>query len=163
MTPIGRRFCWRNRHAPFGIRKCLGKSAKSGRAFLNSIQLIVQARRLIFPPWSFQFTRVPIKKPVRIIYTRWSIKVEQLESSQLLRCGRTCDGVLQERRLQLSFNGATRQGTTYAPHSHPEDQSHWILAGQLELRVGNESLHIACRRPRLSSCQHSARRICTGQ
>ena len=29
-------------------------------------------------------------------------------------------------------------GTKYGPHAHPEDQSHWILAGQLELRVGNE-------------------------
>ena len=37
------------------------------------------------------------------------------------------------------FQWSDAPGTTYAPHSHPEDQSHWILAGQLELRVGNET------------------------
>ena len=30
-------------------------------------------------------------------------------------------------------------GTKYGPHSHPEDQSHWILSGELELRVGHET------------------------
>ena len=30
-------------------------------------------------------------------------------------------------------------GTKYGPHSHPEDQSHWILSGVLELRVGHET------------------------
>lgn len=29
-------------------------------------------------------------------------------------------------------------GTKYGPHSHNEDQSHWILSGELELRVGYE-------------------------
>jgi len=37
------------------------------------------------------------------------------------------------------FQWSDAPGTTYAAHSHPEDQSHWILAGQLELRAGNES------------------------
>jgi quercetin dioxygenase-like cupin family protein len=30
-------------------------------------------------------------------------------------------------------------GTKYGPHSHGEDQSHWILSGVLELRVGYET------------------------
>jgi quercetin dioxygenase-like cupin family protein len=29
-------------------------------------------------------------------------------------------------------------GTVYGPHTHPEDQSHWIISGALELRVGWE-------------------------
>jgi len=29
-------------------------------------------------------------------------------------------------------------GTKYGPHAHDEDQSHWILSGELELRVGYE-------------------------
>jgi len=37
------------------------------------------------------------------------------------------------------FQWSDAPGTTYAPHSHSEDQSHWILTGQLELRVGNET------------------------
>lgn len=30
-------------------------------------------------------------------------------------------------------------GTKYGPHAHAEDQSHWILSGKLELRVGYET------------------------
>lgn len=30
-------------------------------------------------------------------------------------------------------------GTKYGPHAHPEDQSHLILSGELELRVGYET------------------------
>jgi len=37
------------------------------------------------------------------------------------------------------FQWSDAPGTTYGPHSHPEDQSHWILAGQLELSVENET------------------------
>jgi quercetin dioxygenase-like cupin family protein len=47
------------------------------------------------------------------------------------------------RRLQSEgysvFQWTDAPGTTYAPHSHPEDQSHWILAGQLELSLDNET------------------------
>jgi len=47
------------------------------------------------------------------------------------------------RRLQSDgysvFQWSDAPGTSYAPHSHPEDQSHWIIAGQLELRVENET------------------------
>jgi quercetin dioxygenase-like cupin family protein len=29
-------------------------------------------------------------------------------------------------------------GTVYPPHSHSEDQSHWIISGELELTVGEQ-------------------------
>src|SRR5215813_7006924 len=66
------------------------------------------------------------------------------------------------RRLQSEgycvFQWSDAPGTSYAPHSHPEDQSHWILAGHLELRVGNESytLHAGDRDYLAANTTHSA-------
>ena len=37
------------------------------------------------------------------------------------------------------FQWSDAPGTKYGPHAHPEDQSHWILSGALELRVGHET------------------------
>ena len=37
------------------------------------------------------------------------------------------------------FQWSDAPGTTYGPHSHPEDQSHWILSGKLELTVEDET------------------------
>lgn len=37
------------------------------------------------------------------------------------------------------FQWSDAPGTKYGPHAHAEDQSHWILNGELELRVGHES------------------------
>lgn len=37
------------------------------------------------------------------------------------------------------FEWTDAPGTKYGPHAHAEDQSHWILSGQLELRVGHET------------------------
>ena len=37
------------------------------------------------------------------------------------------------------FQWTDAAGTKYGPHAHPEDQSHWILSGELELRVGHET------------------------
>src|ERR1041385_7947649 len=37
------------------------------------------------------------------------------------------------------FQWSDAPGTEYGPHAHPEDQSHWILSGELELRVGHET------------------------
>jgi quercetin dioxygenase-like cupin family protein len=55
----------------------------------------------------------------------------------------TPDAADLRQRLQSEgysvFQWSDAPGTTYAAHSHPEDQSHWILAGQLELHVGNET------------------------
>jgi mannose-6-phosphate isomerase-like protein (cupin superfamily) len=36
------------------------------------------------------------------------------------------------------FQWSDAPGTKYGPHAHGEDQSHWILSGELELRVGHE-------------------------
>ena len=30
-------------------------------------------------------------------------------------------------------------GTKYGPHAHAEDQSHWIVSGELALRIGHET------------------------
>lgn len=37
------------------------------------------------------------------------------------------------------FQWRDAPGTKYGPHTHPEDQSHWILSGELALRVGHET------------------------
>jgi quercetin dioxygenase-like cupin family protein len=37
------------------------------------------------------------------------------------------------------FQWTDAAGTRYGPHAHPEDQSHWIISGTLELRVGHEN------------------------
>lgn len=48
-----------------------------------------------------------------------------------------------KRRLQGEgfsvFQWSDAPGTKYGPHAHGEDQSHWIVAGELELRVGHET------------------------
>jgi len=36
------------------------------------------------------------------------------------------------------FQWSDAPGTKYGPHAHAEDQSHWIMSGELELRVGYE-------------------------
>ena len=48
-----------------------------------------------------------------------------------------------KRRLQSEgyrvFHWSDAAGTEYGPHAHAEDQSHWILSGELELSVGHET------------------------
>jgi quercetin dioxygenase-like cupin family protein len=36
------------------------------------------------------------------------------------------------------FEWTDAPGTSYGPHSHAEDQSHWVVSGALTLRVGWE-------------------------
>jgi mannose-6-phosphate isomerase-like protein (cupin superfamily) len=47
-----------------------------------------------------------------------------------------------KQRLQSEgysvFQCSDAPGTKYGPHAHGEDQSHWIVSGELELRVGHE-------------------------
>ena len=43
-----------------------------------------------------------------------------------------------EREGYEVFEWSDRPGTVYPPHSHPEDQSHWVLSGALTLVVGGE-------------------------
>jgi len=53
------------------------------------------------------------------------------------------DGQELKARLQAEgysvFQWTDAPGTKYGPHAHAEDQSHWILSGELELRVGHET------------------------
>lgn len=37
------------------------------------------------------------------------------------------------------FQWTDAPGTKYGPHAHGEDQTHWIVSGALELRVGAET------------------------
>jgi len=37
------------------------------------------------------------------------------------------------------FEWTDAPGTVYGPRSHAEDQSHWIISGELTLTVGSES------------------------
>ncbi len=48
-----------------------------------------------------------------------------------------------EREGYTVFEWSDRPGTTYAPHSHPEDQSHWIISGALTLVVEGEEYTLA--------------------
>ena len=56
------------------------------------------------------------------------------------------------------FQWSDAPGTKYGPHAHAEDQSHWILSGKLELRVGHETytLHAGDRDFLPANTIHSA-------
>jgi quercetin dioxygenase-like cupin family protein len=41
-----------------------------------------------------------------------------------------------------AFQWSDAAGTRYGPHAHDEDQSHWILSGELELTVGHETYRL---------------------
>lgn len=53
------------------------------------------------------------------------------------------DAARLRQRLQSEgysvFQWTDAPGTKYGPHAHAEDQSHWIISGALELRVGYET------------------------
>jgi len=48
-----------------------------------------------------------------------------------------------KQRLQTEgysvFQCSVVTGSRYGPHAHEEDQSHWIISGELQLRVGHET------------------------
>src|SRR5256885_13317032 len=49
---------------------------------------------------------------------------------------------LKQRLLNEGYSGfqwTDAPGAKYGPHAHSEDQSHWIISGELELRVGDET------------------------
>ena|SRR5450432_1731283 len=54
----------------------------------------------------------------------------------------TPDAKTLRERLQSEgytvFEWSDAPGTVYGPHSHSEDQSHWIISGELELTVAGE-------------------------
>ncbi len=43
-----------------------------------------------------------------------------------------------EREGYSVFEWSDRPGAYYPPHSHPEDQSHWVVSGELTLVVEGE-------------------------
>jgi len=51
----------------------------------------------------------------------------------------------RELRARLEAEGysvlewSDEPGTSYASHAHPEDQSHWIISGELELTIAGHS------------------------
>ena len=51
-----------------------------------------------------------------------------------------------KQRLQSEgysvFEWSDAVGTKYGPHAHAEDQSHWIISGELELRAGHEAYRL---------------------
>jgi quercetin dioxygenase-like cupin family protein len=67
------------------------------------------------------------------------------------------------RRMELEgysvFEWSDRPGTVYAPHSHTEDQSHWIVSGALTLIVEDEeyTLRAGDRDFLLAGTVHEAR------
>ena len=73
------------------------------------------------------------------------------------------DGRRLRRQLEREgyevFEWSDRPGAYYAPHSHPEDQSHWVLSGALTLIVGGEEYTLrAGDRDRLAAgTVHAAR------
>lgn len=48
-----------------------------------------------------------------------------------------------EREGYTVFEWSDRPGTVYPPHGHPEDQSHWVLSGELTLTVEGEEYTLA--------------------
>jgi quercetin dioxygenase-like cupin family protein len=61
---------------------------------------------------------------------RWS-KEEEPEAVELRRR-------LEDEGYHV-FEWSDAPGTHYGAHRHPEDQSHWIISGELELRVQGET------------------------
>jgi quercetin dioxygenase-like cupin family protein len=48
-----------------------------------------------------------------------------------------------EREGYTVFEWSDRPGAVHPPHSHPEDQTHWVLSGALTLVVGGEEYTLA--------------------
>jgi quercetin dioxygenase-like cupin family protein len=80
-------------------------------------------------------------KPGAAIALLWQSEVMDIE---IERWNGTSALDAEDLKTRLSREGySVRQwsdaaGTKYGPHAHQEDQSHWILSGVLELRVGYE-------------------------
>jgi quercetin dioxygenase-like cupin family protein len=61
---------------------------------------------------------------------RWSKQEEPRERELRSR--------LEEEGYSV-FEWSDAPGTHYGAHRHPEDQSHWIISGELELRIQGET------------------------
>ena len=66
-----------------------------------------------------------------------SLNVERWDGSELP------EAHVLRKRMEAEgysvFESRDAAGTSYGLHSHAEDQSHWIVSGELELRVGYET------------------------
>src|SRR5215831_6996516 len=69
-----------------------------------------------------------------------SIQVERWNEAGLL------DASDLKQRLRSEgysvFQWSDAAGNKYGPHAHAEDQSHWIIRGELELHVGYETYRL---------------------
>lgn len=88
-------------------------------------------------------------KDFQLEIERWSGSVAP-DAGVLRRC-------LEEDGYTV-FEWKDAAGTSYGPHSHPEDQSHWIVSGALTIRVGWEeyTLHAGDRDYLPANTEHSA-------
>jgi len=83
-----------------------------------------------------EFSAYPVATALGTDLIKMSIKVERWTSPT--------SPDLQELKTRLGgegysvFQWSDEPGTKYGPHAHDEDQTHWILSGELELRVGYE-------------------------
>lgn len=66
-----------------------------------------------------------------------SIQIERWSEESVPDAGEL-KALLQDEGYSV-FQWTDAPGTKYGPHAHSEDQSHWILSGVLELRVGHET------------------------
>src|SRR5437763_6423038 len=66
-----------------------------------------------------------------------SIQIERWSDPQAPQSDELKDRLRAEGYSVFQWSDAP--GTKYGPHAHEEEQSHWILSGELELRVGHET------------------------
>lgn len=65
-----------------------------------------------------------------------SLRVERWDKTE------TPDALDLRQRMESEgysvFHWTDAPGRTYAEHTHPEDQSHWVLSGAITINVGGE-------------------------
>jgi quercetin dioxygenase-like cupin family protein len=66
-----------------------------------------------------------------------SLRVERWSKEQDPRVQELREAL--EREGYTVFDWSDAPGTHYGAHRHPEDQSHWIVSGELELRIQGET------------------------
>ncbi len=69
-----------------------------------------------------------------------SLKVERWSKDESPRAAEL--RAVLEREGYSVFEWSDAPGTRYGAHRHPEDQSHWIISGELELCVQDETYRL---------------------
>ena len=59
------------------------------------------------------------------------------------------------------FQWSDAPGTRYGPHAHAEDQSHWIVSGELALVVGHETYTLRAGDRRFPSREYDPLGLCS--